>query len=164
MQVVFNRLPANLQELQNCEYGSLSKPEYTVALFLAAMKVYPENKDEALKMLQYLQGPREMTAYDKQFIRDRMMDGKGDYIANSYFDGATVENNYTPTLPYTVRMTENPYSYSNEGYVKLFVQSAGADSPRPIVMRHKPSTNEWFLWEQSLLLGIRQPAASDPWR
>lgn len=163
MEVVFDKLPINLQELKECEYSSLSRPEYTVALFLAAMKVYPSNKEEALKMLQFLQGPRELSTYDKQFIRDRMMD-KASYIANSYFEGASVENDYTPAQPYTVRVTENPYSYSNEGYAKLFVQSAGADSPRPVVMRHKPSTNQWFLWEQMLLAGIRQPASQDEWR
>lgn len=163
MEVVFDKLPINLQELKECEYSSLSRPEYTVALFLAAMKVYPSDKEEALKMLQFLQGPRELSTYDKQFIRDRMMD-KASYIANSYFEGASVENDYTPAQPYTVRVTENPYSYSNEGYAKLFVQSAGADSPRPVVMRHKPSTNQWFLWEQMLLAGIRQPASQDEWR
>lgn len=163
MEVVFDKLPVNLQELKECEYSSLSRPEYTVALFLAAMKVYPSDKEEALKMLQFLQGPRELSTYDKQFIRDRMMD-KASYIANSYFEGASVENDYTPAQPYTVRVTENPYSYSNEGYAKLFVQSAGADSPRPVVMRHKPSTNQWFLWEQMLLAGIRQPASQDEWR
>lgn len=163
MEVVFDKLPINLQELKECEYSSLSRPEYTVALFLAAMKVYPSDKEEALKMLQFLQGPRELSTYDKQFIRDRMMD-KASYIANSYFEGASVENDYTPAQPYTVRVTENPYSYSNEGYAKLFVQSAGADSPRPVVMRHKPSTNQWFLWEQMLLAGIRKPASQDEWR
>lgn len=163
MEVVFEKLPTNLQELKDCEYSSLSKPEYAPALFLAAMKVYPSDKEEALKMLQFLQGPRELSTYDKQFIRDRMMD-KASYIANSYFEGASVENDYTPPQPYTVRVTENPYSYSNEGYAKLFVQSAGADSPRPIVMRHKPSTNQWFLWEQMLLAGIRKPASQDEWR
>lgn len=163
MEVIFNKMPMNLQELKESEYASLSKPEYAAALFLAAMKVYPENVDEALQMLQFLQGPRELSTYEKQFIRDRMMD-KGAYIVNSYFDGASVENDYTPTQPYTVRFTDNPYSYSNEGYAKIFAKSAGADSPRPIVMRHKPSTNQWFLWEQMLLVGIRQPASQDEWR
>ena len=163
MEVVFNKIPTNLQELKASEYASLSKPEYAAALFLAAMKVYPTNVNEALEMVQFLQGPKELTPYDKQFIRDRMMD-KGGYIANSYFRGATVENDYTPTEPFSVTFTDNPYSYANEGYVKLFVKSAGGDNPRPVVMRHKPSTNQWFLWEQFLLVGIRQPASQDAWR
>ena len=36
--------------------------------------------------------------------------------------------------------------------------------PRPIKLRQKPSTGEWFLWEYSSpLSGIRTPAAQDPW-
>ena len=41
---------------------------------------------------------------------------------------------------------------------------AGADSPRPMKLRQKASTGEWFLWEySSILSGIRIPAAEDPW-
>ena len=62
-------------------------------------------------------------------------------------------------------MYENPYSRSNisEGYLTLQVNSGGADSPRQIKLRSKPSTGQWFLWEQFLLADIRQPVAADPW-
>lgn len=163
MDIIFERLPKNLQEMKELEYASLSKPEYAPALFLAAVKAYVIDKEAAYEMIQFLQGPREFTNADKQFIRDRMMD-KADYIVESYFKGSTVENNYTPTLPYTVSLTENPYSYSEEGYVKLFLKSAGADSARPIKVRLKPSTGQWFLWEQSsILMGIRVPVSKNPW-
>ena len=92
------------------------------------------------------------------------MSGKEDYIVESYFKGSSVENNYTPSIPYVVSITENPYSYSNEGYARLFLKSSGADTARSITMKLKPSTGQWFLWEQSsVLMGIRIPAAKDPW-
>lgn len=163
MEIVFEKLPKNLQEMKELEYASLAKPEYAPALFLAAMKAYVTDKEAAYEMIRFLQGPREFTGMDKQFLKDRMCD-KADYIVESYFKGSTVENNYTPSLPYTVSLTENPYSYSVEGYVKLFLKSAGADSARPVTVRHKPSTGQWFLWEQSsVLMGIRIPVAKDPW-
>ena len=58
-----------------------------------------------------------------------------------------------------------PYSRSQlaEGYLTLYVNCSGADSPRPLKLRKKPSTGQWFLWEQQLLAGIRIPAAADPW-
>ena len=67
--------------------------------------------------------------------------------------------------PYTVTVFENPYSRSqiNEGYLTLHVNSGGADSPRQIKLRHKPSTGQWFLWEQFLLSDIRKPVSADPW-
>lgn len=162
MDIIFEKLPVSLEEMKSCKYASLDKPEYAAALFLVAMKVYPVNKDEALSMVQFLMGPKEMTPYDKQFLRDRMID-KADYIANSFFKGATPENDYTPSEPYTIAVNENPYSYVNEGYAKLFIKSGGADSERPIIMRLKASTNQWFLSEQLLLSGIRQPKYADPW-
>ena len=50
------------------------------------------------------------------------------------------------------------------GYLRVFLKTAGADSPRPMKLRQKASTGEWFLWEySSILSGIRVPAAEDPW-
>ena len=38
------------------------------------------------------------------------------------------------------------------------------DSPRPMKLRQKASTGQWFLWEySSIFSGIRIPAAQDPW-
>ena len=163
MEIVFEKLPANLQEMKELEYASLSKPEYAPALFLAAMKVYVKDKEAAYEMIQFLQGPKELSNMGKQFLRDRMMD-KADYIVESYFKGSTVENNYTPSIPYTVDVTENPHSYAMEGYAKLYIKSAGADTGRPVTMRLQPSAGKWFLWEySSVLMSLRVPAEKDPW-
>ena len=44
---------------------------------------------------------------------------------------------------------------------KSDVKSGGADSPRQVVLRSKPSTGQWFLWDQFLLSGIRKPKSQD---
>ena len=117
----------------------------------------------ATDMLNWLRGPRPLTAYDMQFIRDRLR-GK-DYLPRSYFSGATPENNYTPVQPLVVTVIETAHSNDQgaEGYITLYLDCGGADSPRPIRLRHKPSTGQWFLWEQFLLPGIRTPAPANPW-
>jgi len=52
--------------------------------------------------------------------------------------------------------TKNP----NDGVAAMNILRG----PRPIKLRQKPSTGEWFLWEYSSpLSGIRIPAAEDPW-
>ena len=112
-------------------------------------------------MLQFLSGPRTISPMEQQFIRDRFMDRK-DYIPRSYFDGATPQNDYTPSTPYTIRVSDNPYSYQNEGYAKLYLQSGGADSPRAVTLR-QAKDGKWYLWEQFLLAGIREPESEDPW-
>jgi len=161
--VIFNQLPENLEQLTAAEYGSLTSPEHTAALTVAALCVYPKDKDAALEMLSFLKGPSGLSEYEKQFLADRFRDK--DYVPRSFFAGATPENNYTPSQPLTLAFFENPYSRDNidEGYLKLWVQSGGADSPRQITLRTKPSTAQWFLWEQFLLADIRIPTEADPW-
>ena len=64
-------------------------------------------------------------------------------------------------MPITLTVSENPYSYQDEGYATLWIRSGGADSPRQVRLRRKGE--QWFLWEQFLLPDIRKPAAEDPW-
>ena len=66
-------------------------------------------------------------------------------------------------MPYTIEISDNPHSYPEENWATLYVQSAGADSPRGIKLRKKPSTGQWFLNEIQCLSDIRVPAAEDPW-
>ncbi len=161
--VTFQNLPVNLEQLKAMPEAALTQAENTVALTVAALCLYPVDQNAALEMLNFLSGPKELSALDKQQLADRFR-GK-DYVARSFFAGASVDNNYEPTQPYQITVIENPYSRDqiNEGYLTLYVQSAGADSPRPIKLRNKPSTGQWFLWEQMILSDIRVPKAADPW-
>ena len=106
--VVLNNLPTNLKQLQEMPEASLKEPQYTAALTIAALAVYPSNKQDACEMLEFLQGPKGLSAYDKQFIADRFRDK--DYVPRSYFEGATPQNNYEPNKPYKLVISENPYS------------------------------------------------------
>ena len=159
-QIVFNTTPVTLGEFTALPQASLQSPCDTAALFVVAMCVYPVNAAEAIKMVNYLKGPQPLSGYDVQFLADRMR-GK-DYLPRSFFNGATPQNNYMPSPPYTIVVSENPYSYQEQGYAKLFLKSGGADSPRPIQTR-QAKDGRWYLWEQFLLSDIRQPEASNPW-
>jgi hypothetical protein len=161
--VTFSQLPASLDQMKAMPEASLKEPENTAALAIAALTLYPIDKEASLQMLEFLQGPKGLSPYDKQFLADRFRDK--DYIPRSYFNGATPENNYEPSEPYTLTFFENPYSRDNfsEGYLTLHIKSGGADSARQLKLRTKPSTGQWFLWEQFLLSDIRQPVAADPW-
>lgn len=160
--IVLNSLPKTLEELKAMPEANLQKPEEVAALTVAVLNVYPENKEECHKMLDFLRGPRPLSNYDKQFLRDRFMDGK-DYIPRSYFTGATPDNNYQPNTPYTVWMKDSAAQIAEPGYKIMDLRSGGADSTRTVTLRNKPSTGEWFLWDQMLLAGIRIPTSQDPW-
>ena len=162
-EIRMDKLPKTLDELKAMPQAGLTNPEEVAALTVAVLALYPENPAETEKMLDFLRGPRPLNGIDKQFIKDRFR-GK-EYLMRSYFAGATPENNYAPKLPYRVSISENASSRSQfgEGYLTLYVACSGADSPRPLKLRTKPSTRQWFLWEQQLLTGIRIPKSADPW-
>lgn len=157
----FTALPTNVAELQALPEASLDSAFKTTALTIAALCRYEQNPDEAIEMLNFLKGPEDVSTYEKQFIRERM-DGKM-YKARSFFAGATPQNGYTPSTPYTITVSENPYSFDNENWATLYVTSGGADNPRPIKLRKKPSTGQWFLNDIQCLADIRVPAEEDPW-
>jgi hypothetical protein len=162
--VLFNEIPTTLDEMLKLPEATLDTPYNTAALLVMAFCNMPDNAENAYKMIEYLYGPRGLSNYDKQFIRDRFMDGNI-YVAKSYLAGTSPENNYTPNKPYKILL------YSNEIYDKdsekdlmtMMLQSSGADSKRNVKLKLKPSTNQWFVWEQYLLPGIRKAASQDEW-
>ena len=140
----------------------MDTPFKTAALTVCALCAIAADEKIGAEMLNFLRGPRPLSEWDLSFIRDCFRGGNRSYIIFSYFVGAVPENNYTPTEPYTVTITSNPYSYDEEGYAKLLIASGGADNPRLIKLRKK-ADGQWCLWEQYLLPDIRAPKANNPW-
>jgi len=156
----FQGVPKSAAELSALPEAALENPFQTAALTILALCHYAENPQATIEMLNFLKGPVPLSPYEQQFLRDRLS-GKA-YVPVSFFAGTTPQNNYTPTQPLTVTVMDNLYSYAEEGYAKLLIQSSGADQARPIQLRRK-GQGQWFLWEQFLLSDVRQPVAEDPW-
>ena len=157
----FAALPTNVAELQALPEASLDSAFKTTALTIVALCRYEQNPDEAIEMLNFLKGPAEVSTYEKQFVRERLT-GKM-YKPRSFFAGATPQNGYAPTVPYTITVSETPYSFDEENWATLYVTSGGADNPRQIKLRKKPSTGQWFLNDIQCLGDIRVPVEEDPW-
>ena len=157
----FSALPANLSELQALPESDLKSAFKTIALTILALCRYEHDQNAAIEMLNFLKGPEDLSTYEKQFIAERM---KGqEYKPRSFLAGATPENGYQPTIPYTITVSETPYSFDEENWATLYVTSSGSDNPRPIKLRKKPSTGQWFLNDIQCLSDIRIPVAEDPW-
>ncbi|MDI9468884.1 MAG: hypothetical protein QM296_01615 [Bacillota bacterium] len=156
----YESLPETVEEFDQLLATRQKAPQEIAGLFIVAMCRYPADPEAALEMVNRLRGPRPLSNYERQFYRDRMDYG---YVPRSYFVGATPANDYTPDQPLTLVVEGNRVSYDWEGMARLLMKSGGADSPRPIVLRLKRSTGEWFLWEEALLAGIRPPVSADPW-
>ncbi len=156
---IFASLPQTLAEMQAMPEASLMDPYCTAALTVAALCRYGTDKNACVEMLNFLRGPRPLSPYDVQFLRDRL--GGKAYKPFSYFEGAVPANDYTPNVPYVITVSGNPPA-PEDNYKQFLLKSGGADSPRPITMRKK-GDGRWMLWEQMLLADIRTPKSQDPW-
>ncbi len=157
---VFADLPETLAQMQAMPEAALRDPFQTAALTVCALCVYSGYRQVGAEMLNWLRGPRPLSPMDISFLNDRFREGH--HVPFSYFAGATPENDYTPTQPFTLTIEAGPYADANPGYKKLHIRSGGADNAREIVLRQK-GDGTWLLWDQVLLVSIRQPKSADPW-
>ena len=157
----FTTIPRSVEELKALPESDLSTPFKTCALTMLVLLNYTNDVNATIEMLNFLKGPDPVNEYQKQFLRDRLQ-GK-DYVVRSFFEGSSPQKNYIPTEPLKITVYDNPYSYPEAGWAPLHMDSTGADSPRQIKCRLKPSTNQWFMVENLALSDIRTPAAADPW-
>ncbi|MBR6642080.1 MAG: hypothetical protein IKL28_00285 [Lachnospiraceae bacterium] len=157
----FASLPVSLEELKALPEASLDSAFKTTALCIAVLCNMERDADATWEMFDYLKGPETVNEREKSFLKDRLA-GK-QYKTLSFFAGATPDNAYTPVTPYTITVSENPYSFDEENWATLYVTSGGADAPRPIKLRRKPSTNQWFVNDIQCLADIRIPTDQDAW-
>lgn len=156
----FDALPESLAQMQSLPEAALETPFQTAALTVLALCAYGAEEAIGIEMLNWLKGPRPLTGYEISFLKDRFRGGH--HVPFSYFSGATPENDYTPTQPFTLTFEAGPYADANPGYKKLHIRSGGADNPREVVLRQK-GDGTWLLWDQFLMVGIRQAKSEDPW-
>ena len=157
----FDALPQTLEALRALPEAKLDTALKTTALTILALSRYESDPQTAYAMLSWLKGPEDFSTSEKSFLQDRLR-GK-EYKVRSFFEGATPENDYTPNKPYVISVIENPYSFDNENWATLYVTSGGADNPRNIKLRKKPSTGQWFLNDIQCLSDIRLPKSEDKW-
>lgn len=162
MIISFPALPGNYDEFVTLAQEMMKKPEGTAALLIVALKLYVDDRDTGLEVLNFLHGPRPLSVRDQQFIRDRMMDKP--YLPDSYFTGSRPVNNYTPDQPLTIEVLPDPLPTESDEFSRIRLNSSGADSPRLVTLRRKASGDVWFLWDYpAIVTGIRVPAKEDPW-
>ena len=148
--VTLSTLPMSVEELKAMPEGNLKQPENTAALTIAALAVYPSNPDASIAMINYMRNGRDLIGSELQFVKERGV--SHNHVILSYFKGATPDNDYTPSEPAVIELLETSTSRAQikDGYLKLFVQSGGADAPVPsFCVRSLPPANGSFgraLW------------------
>lgn len=158
---IFEKLPQTLEELKALKEAELKTPYQAAALAVVALCTFATNPEITFEMLDFLNGPDEVSPYTKQFVKERLSDKS--YLPLSFFEGSKPENNYTPEVPYKITVFSNSYSFNEENWGTLYVTSGGADNPRSIKLRKKPSTGQWFVNDIQIMASIKVPQSEDPW-
>lgn len=161
VKFTFAKIPTSVEELKAIPEANLDSPFKTTALTILVLANFENDNEATFEMLNYLKGPEPLSTMEKKFITERLIDRQ--YIVSSFFKGSSPENDYTPTQPYTIVATENPYTFDTENWGMMLVTSSGADSQRFIKVRKKPSTGQWFLNDIQCLAGIRVPVSQNKW-
>ena len=159
----FSALPESLAQMQALPEAQLRDPFQTAALTVCALCAYAADKNIGTEMLNWLRGPRPLSRYEEQFLWDRLYDKL--YLPKVYCEGAVPGNDYTPAQPVCITVYDDPRPQDvQQGYMRLYLKTAGADSPRAVTLRQKASTGEWFLWDYpAVMMGVRTPVSQDPW-
>ena len=136
-------------------------PKQAVRLWFDAVFVYTSGEDElGADMITEMTKDNNWQRAASYFVR--ALD-HNPHIFRSYARGSAPENDYAMSpddyaLTFT-RTETQPYPDREEGeYVKMFVESSGADSPRPIEVQRN-SRGEYKVSNfSSICSGIRPPA------
>ena len=176
----FTTIPTNAEELKQYNITTADGRYKTMALLILAYRTWtPTNPTDCEEMLSYLTN-KELTQYYKNFLRDRMKADNGyKYLGNSYLNGATPANNYTPSKPISITLRQDtlpdkgnsisediPYfepTQTTPAIYRAFTDFAGSDSSRWICTYKHSKTGKWYIWDQSwhdLLTRIKQPAGN----
>lgn len=81
----YDRLPQNVEELK--ALSDLRDAFEVASLVVLVLAAYEHDVEEMIKMYDYINGPVDVSKYQRQFIDDRLK-GK-EYVARSYFNGTS---------------------------------------------------------------------------
>jgi uncharacterized repeat protein (TIGR01451 family) len=168
--VFFNRIPHTLDKFIELQNQIAHTPQGAVAMMLIAMRIYQQYPIEGMKCMTAactgsLIVPSSAAGSYGGYIMSNVSTLKErlkiyPYLPFIYYQGAEPENGYTPDAPpYKANMYTNLYSYSQSSggmWIKLFVETKGADSNRPVSVR-KAGNIYKVVEYSSLYLGPKPP-------
>ena len=175
----FYTVPTRYEDIVQIE---LDSPYKTMALLFLALRTWtPTNPTDCIRMLDYLTNTGatrgdtgEVCPFSQytpwvNFLQDRMtQNDKWKYIGNAYLNGATPENNYTPSEnPITITVRQSPYDPYHKADAdgpelkQVLVSIDGAQNDRYALFYQ--DGDDWKVWGDNWkgLLADIQPAEEE---
>ncbi len=150
LQVTFTELPTSVEDLEACveEFGH--NEMLTAAWFIAAMREFADDPEEARNMIAYLCDPDEASSVTS-FVSDQIH--QKPYLSYAYFAGADTENDFTPDEPFVVSLSDFD-SHENNSFTYVRVACDSDERERTIAMVEDDVVGYRVVKCPALLLGI----------
>lgn len=148
--VSVDAMPKSVEEFKALREEIGKSPEGVVALQVIALGMYSEYGQEVGEpCLDIINTTTGLTAHARGRLREwyvRKTNDPRPYQAASYMKGATPENGYNPTKPYTMVMTIDDVTEVEDGYlITVRLRCQGFDSSKDVKITVKqPYDDEYY--------------------
>ena len=172
----FSTIPTNVEELKQYNISGDDGRYKVLALYIMSLRTWkPENQTDCEEMIGYLCN-RQLSVYEKQRLAEQMKKSKQYlYLGNAFLNGSTPANNYTPSQPYSITLTQdsvvdedqvyipaNPSIPSPDQYI-AFIYCKASDSGKWIDVYKSSKDGNWYMYKwMDLITSIKAPASSNP--
>ena len=155
----YSGLPSNYSEFRDRCQSACQSPYGAAKMYFDAVFCYmdPRTRSEGSKMLRFIMHEKQGWERSPNFstLAQRMRDKKYQHIFRSFAEGTSPENDYSmDPNNYQLMMGE---LVEDAGYLRLFLYSSGADSPRPIWVKQFDDGLWYVINVVSTYAGVREP-------
>ena len=172
----FSTIPTNVEELKQYNISGDDGRYKVLALYIMSLRTWkPENQTDCEEMIGYLCN-KQLSVYEKQRLTDQMKKGNQyRYLGNAFLNGATPANNYSPSKPYSITLTQDSVVDEDQIYIpanpsipspdqyRAFIYCKASDSGKWIDVYKSSKDGNWYMYKwMDLITSIKAPASSNP--
>lgn len=172
----FSTIPTNVEELKQYNISGDDGRYKVLALYIMSLRTWkPENQTDCEEMIGYLCN-RQLSVYEKQRLAEQMKKSKQYlYLGNAFLNGSTPANNYTPSQPYSITLTQDSVVDEDQVYIpanpsipspdqyRAFIYCKASDSGKWIDVYKSSKDGNWYMYKwMDLITSIKAPASSNP--
>ena len=172
----FSTIPTNVEELKQYNISGDDGRYKVLALYTMSLRTWkPENQTDCEEMIGYLCN-RQLSVYEKQRLAEQMKKSKQYlYLGNAFLNGSTPANNYTPSQPYSITLTQDSVVDEDQVYIpanpsipspdqyRAFIYCKASDSGKWIDVYKSSKDGNWYMYKwMDLITSIKAPASSNP--
>ena len=172
----FSTIPTNVEELKQYNISGDDGRYKVLALYVMSLRTWkPENQTDCEEMIGYLCN-KQLSVYEKQRLAEQMKKSKQYlYLGNAFLNGATPANDYTPSQPYSITLTQDSVVDEDQIYIpanpsipspdqyRAFIYCKASDSGKWIDVYKSSKDGNWYMYKwMDLITSIKAPASSNP--